>query len=122
MKRANYDARPLVFEAVGNGSYIYRWDIKEERTQPEDGGEEVVKYTCLEVVVWNTVTRSKVKQTAIHELWGDGVEEKLINDYNATVLGVLDESYRQAYLDFLAARKALKEQIDADLAPMGIPE
>jgi len=120
MKRANYDTRPLAFEAVGNGSFVYRWDIQEERT--EQDGVEKVSYSCLEVVVWNTVTRAKVKQTAIHELWGDGVEEKLINDYNAAVLGVLDESYKQPYLDFLAARKALKEQIDTDLAPLSIPE
>ena len=30
MTRSYYDARPSKFEAVGNGSYIYRWDIQEE--------------------------------------------------------------------------------------------
>lgn len=121
MKRAFYDARPLVFESVGNGSYKYRWDIQEEQKEREDGSMNTF-YTCLEVTVWGTVTRTKVKQTAIDELWGKGVEEKFINDYNAAVLGVLDESYKQAYLAFLEERKALKEQIDADLVPLGVSE
>lgn len=30
MKRAFYDEMPSTLEAVGNGSYLYRWDIQEE--------------------------------------------------------------------------------------------
>lgn len=121
MNRANYDSRPLAYEAVGNGCYLYRWDIKEETVEQEDGQTKTF-FSCLEVGVWATVTRSMVKQAAINALWGDGVEEKYINDYNAVVLKVLDSSYKEAYKTFLAERKALKEQIDADLIPLGIPE
>lgn len=121
MKRANYDNRPAIFEAVGNGSYIYRWDIQEEKTPAEGSEKERVSYTCLEVIVWGVVTRAKVKSACINAMWGDGVEEKLINDYNAAVLKVLDTSYKEAYKNFLTERKALKEQVEADLIPLGIP-
>ena len=30
MQRAMYDSRPASIEAVGNGCFLYRWDIKEE--------------------------------------------------------------------------------------------
>lgn len=121
MKRAFYDERPTTFESVGNGSYRYRWDIQ-EHTQEQEGQESHKGYSCFEVIVYGPVTRTKVKQIVIDELWGSGVEEKLINDYNAVQLGILDESYKQSYIDFLSDRKKIKEMIDEDLTKFNIPD
>lgn len=130
MKRAFYDHKPAVFEAVGNGSIIYRWDIKKELTEQIEDlafgiGEpitatDVEHYSCKEVVVWETVTANKIVREVIDSEWGEGIEEKMLNDYNAAQLGILDESYIDTYKQFLTERKALKEQIDADCAKYNI--
>lgn len=55
-----------------------------------------------------------ILETCINELWGTDVEAKKLNDYNAALLGILDESYIDIYKDFLQKRKELKEQVDSD--------
>ena len=57
---------------------------------------------------------NKILETCINELWGTDVEAKKLNDYNAALLGILDESYIDIYKDFLQKRKQLKEQVDSD--------
>lgn len=52
------------------------------------------------------LTRDQFRQAA--------VEAKKLNDYNAALLGILDESYIDIYKDFLQKRKELKEQVDSD--------
>ncbi|MFR9541396.1 MAG: hypothetical protein SNH27_05030 [Rikenellaceae bacterium] len=120
MKRANYDSKPSVIEAVGNGSYLYRWDIEEVTTNVEDteSGEQDTRtsWECYEVTVWNTPTENSITEVVIDALWGNGVEQKLLNDYYAGIEGILDESYKQPYLDFLEERKVVREQIAADFA------
>lgn len=138
MTRSFYDARPPKFEAVGNGSYIYRWDIQEEDAPQHqvmaEGSEEPVaenqrkQYSCYEVVVWATVTSNKITEAAIRAMWDANYEQKLINEYNAASLGAVggskssDEAKEKitTYKDFLAARAALKAQIDADCAELNI--
>lgn len=138
MTRSYYDARPSKFEAVGNGSYIYRWDIQEETVQQHqiiaEGNEKPIaetprkQYSCYEVIVWATVTSNKITEAVIGALWPNDHEQKLINEYNAANLGVYGGSKTTeeakakiaTYKDFLAARAALKAQIDADCAELNI--
>ena len=89
-------------------STIYRWDIQTEQR------DEYIGYSYYEVIVWPTLTANKILETCINELWGTDVEAKKLNDYNAALLGVLDESYIDIYKDFLQKRKQLKEQVDSD--------
>ena len=51
MTNAYYDHEPSVFEAVGNGNYLYRWDIQEETVEREEGGEPTVQWSCKETTV-----------------------------------------------------------------------
>lgn len=137
MTRSYYDARPPKFQAVGNGSYLYRWDIKEEVAPHQimaEGNEEPiaeapqVQFSCYEVIVWATVTSNKITDAAISAMWEGNYEQKLINEFNAANLGVYggtktsEEAKAKivAYKDFLAARSALKAQIDADCAELKI--
>lgn len=137
MTRSYYDTLPPKFEAVGNGSYIYRWDIQEEAVTHQAVAEgEVepttestgVQYSCYEVVVWATITSNKITEAAIAAMWDANYEQKLINEYNAASLGVYGGSKTSeeakakisAYKDFLASRVALKVQIDNDCANLKI--
>ena len=140
MKRAFYDHEPATMEKAGNGSIIYRWDIQEEPAGQagtmEDGGGEpaadagIKHYSCMEVVVWATVTADKITEAIIGKMWDSNYEQKLINEYNAANLGVYggsktsDEAKAKiaSYKEFLAARAELKAQIDADCAELGITE
>ena len=125
---AIYDAKPSKYEAVGNGSFLYRWNIEEIQV-PENGDSEttVSKWQCEEVTIWSPVTANKVTEAVITTKWDNNYEQKLVNDYNAAKLGVYGTTTSTeakekvaAYTDYLNERKALKEQIVADCAELGI--
>ena len=123
--QAFYDHKPSVLEAVGNGSYKYRWDIVEmEQPAHEEGGEPTTQWKCQEVTVWAPVTSNKITEAVISELWDSNYEQKLVNEYNAAQLGVYDEETAAAkvaaYEAFLTERNAVKTQVDSDCAELGI--
>lgn len=131
---AFYDHQPSVFEAVGNGSIRYRFNIQEveaENTQvsgeePQQG-ETPTQWQCDEVVVFAPLSANKITQAVISHKWDSDQEQKLINEYNAANLGLIggsktsDEAKAKinAYKDFLNERASLKTQIDADCAEYG---
>lgn len=114
MTKAQYDHLPLRLEAVGNGSHLYRWGIV-ETTNPEN---QLPIWECYEVIVWNEPTREKVVEAAMLESWGVNIEAKLINDYNGACEGLLPESYKQPYFDFINGRNELKNEIKAFFATL----
>ena len=123
---AIYDAKPSKYEAVGNGSFMYRWNIEEIQV-PDNSETTVSKWQCEEVTVWSTVTPNKLTEAVITSKWDNNYEQKLVNDYNAAKLGVYGSTTsteakekEAAYTAYLNERKALKEQIDADCAELGI--
>ena len=108
MNRIYSDKIPSTIERDSNGYYLYRWDIQTEQRN------EYIGYSYYEVTVWPTLTSNKILETCINEIWGTDVEAKKLNDYNAALLGLLDESYIDTYKEFLQQRKALKEQVESD--------
>lgn len=114
MNKVNSNKTPQIIERVGDGRYYYRWGI-EESTQPVDINNDKVttSYNYCEVIVAN-LSEDNITIAVINALWGADMENKLINDYNAAKLGVLDDSYIDTYTTFLAERKAVKEQIASD--------
>lgn len=134
---AFYDFKPSVFEAVGDGSTRYRFNIQEvevdnsqtsgEESQQEGEGNRT-QWQCDEVIVFAPLSPNKFTQAVISHKWDSDYEQKLINEYNAAQLGLIggsktsDEAKAkiQAYKDFLIERSSLKEQIDADCAEWGI--
>ena len=118
----HYDFQPEKLQANGDGSYTYRWDIKEVQVESHSSTSSeadpetvssVAKWACDEVVVWGTVTNDKLKEAVINHLWGSDKEAKLINDYNAVQLGILSSDFADPYVEYLSKRKEMKDQIDA---------
>ena len=116
-------------EAVGNGSYLYRWDIHaEKQEQPSEDGEGVTTrlvWVAEEVTVWMPLTPNRITAAVITEAFPSDYEQKLLNEYNASNLGMIPdkeetEKRRKAYTDFLRRRAALKKEIDAFCAEQGI--
>jgi hypothetical protein len=109
MKKTQYDHEPPQLQAVGNGSYLYRWDIT--AIQVEHNETPATMYECFEVLVWDEPNATKVIEAAIAAKWNPSYEAKLINDYNAAKEGLLSEEYKTAYIDFISERNALKDEI-----------
>ena len=130
---AFYDNKPSVLEAVGDGSYKYRFDIKEielDVTTFDDSNTPKAQRTqwqCQEVTVWSPVTSNKITKAVITEVCDNNYEQKLVNEYNAAQLGLYGsktgeeaEKHITAYTEYLNTRAALKAQVDADCVELGI--
>lgn len=129
---AFYDNKPSVLEAVGNGSFKYRFDITEKTpeaaaTSSDDSSaqeEQKTQWQCQEVTVWSPVTSNKITAAVITEVCDINYEQKLVNEYNAAQLGMYGPEEAQkhidAYTEYLNTRAAIKAQVDADCAELGI--
>ena len=133
---AFYDNKPSVLEAVGNGSYKYRFDITEKTpetvTRSSDDSnaqeeEQRTQWQCEEVTVWSPVTSNKITEAVITEVCDHNYEQKLVNEYNAAQLGLYGsktgeeaKKHIAAYTEYLNTRAALKAHVDADCAELGI--
>ncbi len=126
MNKSNYITRPLELEKHKTGVHIVRFGIEEvTRTVPgtdEEGNMTEVQqtsYDCYELFVENG-SEARSTEAAINALWGNGVEQKLVNDYLAAKEGIITGAKateaKAAYKQFLAERKLYKEQIDAAYA------
>ena len=131
--QAFYDNQPKKLEAVGNGSFRYRYNIREEE-KPEQVSENSetaeqeqpqIQWVCDEVTVWMPLTPNRITAAVITEAFPSDYEQKLLNEYNAANLGMIPdkeetEKRRKAYTDFLRRRAELKNEIDAFCAEQGI--
>lgn len=129
---AFYDNKPSVLEAVGDGSYRYRFNIieinPEVMSSTNDMQEEQrTQWQCEEVTVWSPVTSNKITKAVITEVCDHNYEQKLVNEYNAAQLGMYGEKTSEeaqkrinAYTEYLSTREKLKAQVDADCAELGI--
>lgn len=124
--KAYYDNKPSKFEAVGNGSVVYRYNITEvEAPASQEGEQPRTQWSCDEVTVWKTLTKKKVVASVIADRWEQSHEQKLVNEYNSVTLGVITgedaEAVTAAYKAFLAERKTLKAAVEADCDEEGLP-
>lgn len=124
---AFYDKKPSVLEAVGNGSYRYRYNIEEvipEVTDENASETNRSQWKCQEVTVWLPLSSNGITEAVISDKWENNYEQKLVNEYNAVQLGIITgeeaEERVAAYKAFLTARAALKAQVDADCEELGI--
>ena len=130
--QAFYDNQPKKLEAVGNGSFRYRYNIREEEKpvqarENSDTAQEThtqPKWICEEVTVWAPLSANKITEKVLTERWDGNYEQKLVNEYNSAQMGLLSEeeaaARTEAYRAFLTERTALKSQVDADCAELGI--
>ena len=130
--QAFYDTQPKKLEAVGNGSFRYRYNIREEEkpVQASENSETAQEaqaqpqWVCEEVTVWAPLSANKITEKVLTERWDGNYEQKLVNEYNSAQMGLLSEEEAaariEAYRAFLTERTALKSQVDADCAELGI--
>lgn len=95
-----------------NQHYVEKADEQGKTTKINEYDSLLVKYP---------VTANTVLAALLNARYDANTESKLLNDYNAALLGIEAESKKQPYLDFLAERKALRAMVDADCTTNGIP-
>lgn len=124
--QAFYDKKPSKIEAVGNGSYLYRFNIQEIVSE-KDNNERYKSWSCDEVTVWAPISSNKITEKVISDMWNANYEQKAINEYNAAQLGMYGaitgeeaQAKINAYKQFLEARAELKKRIDEDCSELGI--
>lgn len=125
MTRTYYDTKPPKLEAVGNGNYLYRWDIQEEEVQHEmmqEGEEEPVssvkkvQYSCREVTIHGKPEYGKCVEAVIRSDYSAEAELALINQFNAYQQGVLyDAGVVSEYEEYLAFVSSVKSMVKEDL-------
>lgn len=125
MTRAYYDTKPPKLEAVGNGNYLYRWNIQEEEVQHEmmqEGEEEPVssvkkvQYSCREVTIHGKPEYGKCVEAVIRSDYSAEAELALINQFNAYQQGVLsDAGVVSEYEEYLAFVSSVKSMVKEDL-------
>lgn len=118
---AFYDKKPSTIEIVGNGSFMYRWNIQEVVSEQEEPNiEQSEKWKCNEVIEWFPMTSEKVINAVIRSEYSAEQELSLVNKFNAYQQGLdvasdLVAEYT-SYLSFVAevkrtVRKDLGEEI-----------
>lgn len=132
--KAFYDSKPAVFSAVGNGSYLYRYNIQEEEVEQVEQETTSKKktstattkkqFSCQEVTVWSPVSSDKIFNAVLTDKYDKDYEQKLLNDYYSAQLGLYDEAEAkektEAYKTFLQERQQLHAQVDSDCKTLGI--
>ena len=118
-----YNEKPSVFEDEINGSSTrYHWDIESYEQEDQEGTHTA--WRCEEILVYAPFTVNKFIKAVIDAKWGNGYEEKLINEYNSAQMGLIEGEEAAAaiarYRQFLIDRAALKEKVEADCVEHGI--
>lgn len=119
------DNKPEVFKPIGDGGFIYNYNIKEievDRLDIIDNENETnikqIQWKYDSVIIYLPIDKDKITKAVITNTWDINYENKLINDYNEISLGNLTEEEidkrTDNYITFLQERKRLKEMIDND--------
>lgn len=120
MTRAYYDKKPKAFEPVGNGDYLYHWDIKEEKVQMPDGTDDHVtertQFSCLETVIHGQPEYNKCIEAVIRNSYTSEEELAMLNKYNSYQTGIIsDDSIISEYEQYLQFVASTKEMVRKDL-------
>lgn len=125
MKRAYYDLKPKALEAVGNGNYLYHWDIKEENVQSDfmnEGSDEsvitgnIIQYSCCEATIKGSPTYDKCVEAVIRDKYTAEQEMALINKFNSYMNSVsTDNTGIEEYNKYLKYVSDAKLMVKTDM-------
>ena len=90
--RAYYTHEPQKLEAVGNGSFLYRYDIvREVDAAPPcmESQGHTEQWSCMELTVWEPLTETKITEAVIASVCPPHHAQKLVNEYTAAPPGMI---------------------------------
>lgn len=111
-----HNQKPNKITPLGGGKYSYCYNAEELEGENKCWQSE-------SVVVSGPLTSNKIIAAVLADAADINQEQKLINEYNAAVLGITPENAEEArnrYADFLKRRHELKAMVESDCAELGI--
>lgn len=114
---AFYDKKPSTIEAVGNGSFMYRWNIQEVVSEPKETNiEQSKQWRCNEIIVWSPMTSDKVINAVIRSEYSADQELSLVNKFNAYQQGLdVTSDIVAEYTGYLSFVAEVKRTVRKDL-------
>jgi hypothetical protein len=118
--------KPEVIDNLNNGqgTFLYNHNIKEVKViADKEGGIEITgtMFQYDSVRVEYPKTADNIFSTLLTARYPAKTESKLVNEYQSAMLGLLAESAKAPYEDFLKDRLAIREMVDADCETYNIP-
>jgi hypothetical protein len=127
------DSKPAVFFDYNNGqgSFLYNHNIKEVDVVKNDNGVAITtdkkkatgimwQYDSLRVEY--PKTRVNIYATLLSAKYPQSIESKLQNDYQSAALGLVDDSYKTTYEDFLRDRMSIRASVKDDCKTHNVPD
>lgn len=127
------DEKPEVFLDLqnGQGTFLYNHNISEVMVvEDNEGGIEETtdkkkatgkKFKYDSVRVGYPRTADNIFATLLTAKYSTTKENKLMNEYQSAVLGLLDVSCKAPYEEFLKDRIAIRKAVDSDCETYNIP-
>ena len=117
---AQYDlqhGKPAVIEPDNDGSFLYRYNIKEQFSVPEGKTEEEQSgWECREIRIWETPTKLSLKKAIIRSILDGPAEFALVNSYNKHILGIKNNPTAvEEYKEFMLFTEELDALLISDL-------
>lgn len=125
--------KPSVMDNLNNGqgTFLYNHNVKEVKVvASKDGGIEITTdstratgtmYQYDSVRVEYPKTADNIFSTLLSAKYPAKTESKLVNEYQSAVMGLLPESAKTPYENFLKDRLAIRAMVDADCETYNIP-
>lgn len=125
--------RPKVIDPYNNGqgTILYNHNIVEVDVikdemggitltdDPEAATGKMFQYDSIRVEY--PTTADHIFSTLLTAKYPANTESKLVNEYQSVELGLLPESYKKPYTDYLRDRLAIREMVDSDCSALNIP-
>ncbi len=115
----------------GQGTFMYNHNISEVLVIKDDNGGIAMttdsKLATGKMYKYDTVrveypkTSDNIFSTLLRSKYPSQVESKLVNEYQSALLGLLDNSHKTPYEDFLADRLVIRAFVEADCNALNIP-
>lgn len=125
--------RPQVIDPYNNGqgTVLYNHNITEVdvvademggvtiATDPKTATGKMFRYDSLRVEY--PTTADNIFSTLLSAKYPANTESKLVNEYQSALLGILPETHKKPYEDFLRDRLAIRNMVDSDCDALNIP-
>lgn len=111
MIKTNYSDLPELFMVEDDGVVIYNFDLIEIDPKNED---EKKSYQALAIRLNEPFSENNLLLQVINAICGEGVEAKMLNDFQAAQFGILPDSYVERYKEFLKQRLEVKIKVQKD--------
>lgn len=128
------NTKPAVIEDLNNGqgTFLYNHNIEEvsvikdemggiQVTTSDDANANGTMFKYDSVRVGYPKTADNIFKTLLTAKYPANTESKLINEYNAAVLGIMSVDAKTPYEEYLNDRLAIRAMVDADCETYNIP-